>query len=682
MANQGQVLIARSLGGDNWNWEFELLNSPLTGAETISLQVQRWGNVVDCPVEFVKTQGQATLLRADVSPIKAAVQNANPAYWILSLAIGEGEARQVTPLGHAESISGSDAYKMQSPIGQMPFVDCTVEAIAWPLNNGSWGIRLSDSYHRYDKENLCYSSSIKIINSQLRYQITCSNTIAGKWVGISFNYIYQTQENRVVYQLPADKIEQVGQNTRLSGRVDLNKFDFMPAKWFLGAVFEDEHANAFSVPISAKKGISQRLHLFNKAKIQGFDIELSETIERTYKFNILNRTAYHGWIYYWKEEFASVIYKLFKPIFDKKNIYLIYEKNCTRAQDNGYYFFKYCMDNNLAHSKKRQIYFIIDKKQPDYSERLLDYRSHVIQFMSFKYMLYVMAAKLIVSSESRFHGYLWGVYNRPVYRSLEEKKAVFLQHGVTAFKRVQIFSADNSYANYDFFVTSNQQEKAIVVNELNYKPEDVIVTGLARWDALEDRSLQRRVLIMPTFRTWLRDASRERFRSSEYLQKYMSLLNSVRLRELAREEDLYIDFYIHPLLAGYLEEFNPQKDDRIRLIYEGQEPLNELMMKCKLMITDYSSASWDVFYQGKPVLFYQFDVDKYLETNGAYVDFDTDLTGDRASEEEELVDLLEAYAKDDFKLPEKYVRKRQESFEYIDKNNSKRIFEELEKRGW
>lgn len=51
--------------------------------------------------------------------------------------------------------------------------------------------------------------------------------------------------------------------------------------------------------------------------------------------------------------------------------------------------------------------------------------------------------------------------------------------------------------------------------------------------------------------------------------------------------------------------------DRIHLISFGEVAVNEMLMRCRMLITDYSSVCWDVLYQDKPTLFYQFDLDKY-----------------------------------------------------------------------
>ena len=129
----------------------------------------------------------------------------------------------------------------------------------------------------------------------------------------------------------------------------------------------------------------------------------------------------------------------------------------------------------------------------------------------------------------------------------KNKRLVFLQHGVIALKRVEFYrSGTNSVS---LFVTSNDQERDIIINELGYLPEEVIVTGLARWDVLRDcsdRQPNTHILVMPTWRNWLEEVSDETFVASDYYRNYMALLNSDRLAAYLEQYDVYLDFYIHP----------------------------------------------------------------------------------------------------------------------------------------
>ena len=186
---------------------------------------------------------------------------------------------------------------------------------------------------------------------------------------------------------------------------------------------------------------------------------------------------------------------------------------------------------------------------------------------------------------------------------------------------------------------------------------------------------------MPTWRNWLEEVSDETFVASDYYRNYMALLNSDRLAQFLEQYDVYLDFYIHPKFREYIKNFSIS-GDRVALIPFGSQPLNELMMECKLLVTDYSSVCWDVYYQGKPVLFYQFDLEQYNETQGSYIDMETELFGDRATEPEQLFALLEEAAANGFRLKEKYAEMRESMYAYLDHHNSQRTCEEIQKRNW
>ena len=57
------------------------------------------------------------------------------------------------------------------------------------------------------------------------------------------------------------------------------------------------------------------------------------------------------------------------------------------AQDNGYYFFKYCMEQ-LPKEKKQHIYYILDTDSADY-DKMKQYGKHVIPFYEFSTYFYI-----------------------------------------------------------------------------------------------------------------------------------------------------------------------------------------------------------------------------------------------------------------------------------------------------
>ena len=180
-----------------------------------------------------------------------------------------------------------------------------------------------------------------------------------------------------------------------------------------------------------------------------------------------------------KELTSFGIAKLFARSLKKKHIWLVYEKFCITAQENGFYFFEYCMKN-----KKDNVFFILDKKSPQW-DYMQQYQKNIIPALSFRHILYLLCADLLISPDGRHHAYAWKPMPNPVTRTLNKQKLYFLQHGVLALKNVDsLFSVDSS-SSVDYFTASSEFEKNIIVNRMGYNPDKVPVTGLARWDGLQ-----------------------------------------------------------------------------------------------------------------------------------------------------------------------------------------------------
>lgn len=391
--------------------------------------------------------------------------------------------------------------------------------------------------------------------------------------------------------------------------------------------------------------------------------------------------SYDSPLFHFKELAAFGLGKLMKPLFKKRHIWLIYEKYCISAQDNGFYFFQYCM-KHLPAEEKKNIFFILDKSSPQWKDTR-KYRSNVIPFLSFRHLLYLMTARLYIASDSRLHAFAWKPMPNLISREINKHDIYFLQHGVLALKQVENLFGASGTSSMTYFTASSEMEKAIIEQDFGYRPEQIPVTGLSRWDVLKDRSdlSHPSILVMPTWRSWLEDQSDETFRQSSYYREYAALLNDPKLREFLHQTHTELIFYIHPKLREYISAFHAD-DPLIRLIPFGSVPLNQLIMKCSMLITDYSSVSWDVYYLGKPILFYQFDLDKYNETNGSYIDMEKDLFGERCLTREELLPKIQEYYENGFKEKTAYAEMRKKYLAYHDHNNRRRTYEFIKDQGY
>lgn len=487
------------------------------------------------------------------------------------------------------------------------------------------------------------------------------------------------------YQFPV-QVKEEAKSCRVTCEADLTKLEIRPLYWDIRLVYEKDGVEyATRMTNHDSKFYKKYFMSFfskNTMKLQSGELFYPYmTVTGLIAFQCREQGKYDGYGFKIKERVAAFLYFVLKRYWIKKNIYLVFEKFCVMAQDNGYYFFQYCMENDMERKLNRRIYYVMDRKSPDW-DKVAQYKDHVIPFMSLKHIVYLLASKLLISTDTRDHAYAWRTKDSILAQYLDSKKLVFLQHGVIALKQVHFLYSNDRRGRCSLFITSNDTERDIIYNFFGYKKKQIAVTGLARWDVLEDRSEGRKeILMMPTWRNWLDEVGDDLFKESDYYKNYMSFLNSEKLSRLLEKYDLKLNFYLHPKFREYIGDFKIN-GERIRLIPFGEEPLNELMMKCKLLVTDYSSVCWDVFYQSKPVIFYQFDMDQYNQAHGSYIDLETELFGDRVEKQEDLIDLLEEYAGTEFTLKEKYAKMQDKCYKYIDKQNSQRICDEIIKRGW
>lgn len=532
-------------------------------------------------------------------------------------------------------------------------------------------------------------SSLSFKDNFMNIKVRLPKNNYRNFTGFAFTYRYKKSDDRKVYFFEGTvTIKNETSVAYLSGSIDISKLNLKRIIWDLYAVFE-ENGRKYGAGIVIEDKQIKRI-LYNKNKVnkqidclvkteKGYDVIFPYyTAIGTIAFMMREKSWVDSGEFRSREFEALEIFNNNRDELLSQKIILIYEKYCSSAQDNGYYFFKYCMDNNVEKLLNCKIFYVIDKKSPDY-ERVKKYDSNVLDFLSLDHMVYLLGARLLVSSESKSHSYVWRPNGSFFPRFIKKKKLFFLQHGVIALKKIDsVFGKDGSQP-VNKFVVSTPQERSIVINRFGYKTSQVCLTGLARWDALDDKSDScREILLMPTWRSWLDEAENSLFVKSDYYKNYSNLINNDRLIKLLEKYDLVLNFHIHPKFKEYINNFNVT-GDRIKIVPYGEKPLNELMMRCKLLITDYSSVCWDVYYMNKPILFYQFDYDLYNTIHGSYINMEKDLFGYRSLTMDKLLDDLENACKSNFKQPKKFDEMRESTFAFTDKNNSSRIVSEIKK---
>ncbi|MEK4968342.1 CDP-glycerol glycerophosphotransferase family protein [Cytobacillus sp. FSL R7-0696] len=365
---------------------------------------------------------------------------------------------------------------------------------------------------------------------------------------------------------------------------------------------------------------------------------------------------------------AFIVFVILRPYLVNKKIWLGYEKNSNFAQDNGFSFFKYCYLNGL----RKNYYYVIKKESPDIGI-VKDYDDKVIYFMSFKFMLYFLSSSLLISSESKAHIYDIRLNKGPIRFILNRKEHIFLQHGIIGLKQVhQIFNKMNKNST-NLFITSSRYEKDLIKKYFRYNENEIVITGLSRWDNLKSKTTKNmKILIMPTWRSWLEDLSVEEFLNTEYFSLYHQLIIDIESERILKNNDIEVVFFLHPKFTKYSSLFNGYRQIKIKN-YEENSVKDELE-EASLLITDYSSVAWDFFYLKKPIIFFQFDQKDYLTKQGSYLKLDKELFGDVVYNSNDVLTTMQSYRENNFQEKEKFSKMRTEFFEYIDQDNNSRIF--------
>lgn len=407
-------------------------------------------------------------------------------------------------------------------------------------------------------------------------------------------------------------------------------------------------------------------------------VYLTKSITGKIVMECRQKSRYDSKRYRINERIAFVLYSVFKVFYKSKKNFLFFEKFCTAAQDNSYYMFRYFV--NKKNRKIRSLY-VIEKDRPVYRQLKKQYGRRILDFMSIRHLCYLQAADLFISTDSKRHCYKWHSGNTRFLKMINDKKSVFLQHGVLGFKRVDNIYG-KQYANRtDLFIASSEEEKEIITRYFGYDKKEVAVTGLARWDKLVSAPKDPpQIFYMPTWRSWITELSDNEFIKTEYFRSYAEILNSDRLSKLLDKYNINMLFCFHPKFREYMHCINVSSPRIKTISYDDDIRINKLLMECSMFITDYSSAAWDVYYMDKPVLFYQFDYEKYNERQGSYINMEKSLSDNRVTDFDSFIDRLDGIAGNGFILDNEKNNVVSSRLPAKKGGHRKKIYEEIIKR--
>lgn len=372
--------------------------------------------------------------------------------------------------------------------------------------------------------------------------------------------------------------------------------------------------------------------------------------------------------------FIAYTFAFFLKIFNHqlRNVWIISERG-DDARDNAYFFFRYMVSKH----PEQPIWYVIKSNSPDF-QRIRSI-GNWIEYNSFKHYIYYALSKVRISSS------MWGgdLPNTDYFRKIRKymshkRKFIFLKHGI-----IKDYLPQHCYgAGYpDLYICGAKPEYEYVKDNFGYPERTVQYLGLARFDNLHNVETKPKILIMPTFRKWLQGTSRDEIAESVYVKTWNAVLCNEKLIQCLVDNELEIVFYPHYVMQKYVDLFSTPSS-AIKIAKFKDYDVQQLLIESKLLITDYSSVFFDFGYMGKPVIYFQFDREKYIKehydfTKG-YFSYDNNGFGDVVFDSKSLIDAIIATVCNQFEVSLKYNERINKFFPLSDKKNCERIFNRIE----
>lgn len=369
---------------------------------------------------------------------------------------------------------------------------------------------------------------------------------------------------------------------------------------------------------------------------------------------------------------------------NRRKTWLISEKR-TEARDNGYYMFRFLRNSDI----KDNVYYSIVKGTQDESKivpigNVVEYNSinHIALYLGSRFLLYCQI-------DSKPYENIHGI-GRLDFLCRSKQVRVYLTHGIC--KDNVPASYDFRLAGYDLFICGAKPEYDYYKRIYNYPDKNIALTGLCRFDGLENEAVDNLILIMPTFRDWLRTNDSTKAKASEsecklmqesdFFKRYSSLLLNKHFLDVLKRSNCKVYFYLHYTIQPYTHLFQSlDLDKKIIICERGRYDVQDLLKKAKILLTDYSSVAFDFAYMKKPIAYYHFDYDLYRHYHykEGFFNYSENGVGPIFNNELDLIAWLNKTINNGIILEEPYASRINDFFLYHDTRNCERVFNSIKK---
>lgn len=342
---------------------------------------------------------------------------------------------------------------------------------------------------------------------------------------------------------------------------------------------------------------------------------------------------------------------------------VLYEKFCGKYEESAKYVYERLIDEGW-----NNVFFILSKDSEYRAEVGEKYRANIIDKNSVKHYYEYFNAKAFITTESINHAIDLATYSSMTRRRQywQNYYYIFLQHGVMfaySLKGRWDFEKGGGFGDNSYVVVSSETEADHFIEDGKFDREDLIKSGLPKFDFSVRNEDADKILIMPTSRSFEHSVIRDDTLNSTYYNFSKKLIESVP--DGLKDKIVFIP---HPLVNAIfgktdLEEYMPK-----------EYSYDELLKNTRLLITDYSSISYDAFYRGCNVIFAWMEKEMCLNNLGISLKLnDENAFADIAYDYESLGELIEKnyYGSHSEENTEKYEK----IVEFHDGKNTDRLID-------
>ena len=378
-----------------------------------------------------------------------------------------------------------------------------------------------------------------------------------------------------------------------------------------------------------------------------------------------------------KAKYTKKFKKFYHSTKDVCNDYWVFQDRRMSAKDNGEALYRYVMKNKI-HDK---IAYILDKKSIDY-KRLKDEGFNIIEYDSLEHWETVKNAKYFFTSHcDDVNVCPWYYFKEKRQGQFANKrlikylyKLVFLQHGVIRSDLSNWLGIKDIYK----FVCSSPIEKYSLENIPRYRLTDkeLIMSGLPRWDNLKDNS-KNIITVFPTWRkeivAMMGDNFEKKFKKTPFYNNWVEFFNSDIIKELSKKYE--INFVGHNDNNEVMKFFKKQIPDFVTIKkYSEISSFFEIVNTSKMLVTDYSSFSFDFLFLKKPVVYFDFEKNALINN---YVGMEYNKFGYYCTNMDEVNESFKLLKKNNFEVDNDRMKNLDGLFYHRDNNNSKRVIDNI-----